>query len=72
MRYLIKTFLCESIYLNTFIYPQQVIEYEKGRGRFCYNYTRPYTLRLMDTKYTLYDDIYRSQEQDCVIEDMII
>lgn len=72
MRYLIHSFLIESLRFGIRIKPKDVIKGELGAGRYCYHYTRPYTLRLMDTECTLYDDIYRSEEQDCAIEDILI
>jgi hypothetical protein len=71
MRSLIETFIVNS-FLELRINIKEVIEREKSKGRFCYNYTSPYILRFMGTQYRLYEDICRSEEQDCTIEDILI
>lgn len=79
MRDLIKTFLCESTYLNTIIDVRYVIDYEKDRGRFCYHYTRDFLIRFpeyqemfAEQEVNILENIYRSEEQDCAIEDIMI
>jgi hypothetical protein len=71
MRHLIEIFVINS-FLELRINIKEVIEGEKSKGRFCYHYTSPYILRFMSTQCRLYEDICRSEEQDCPIEDILI